>query len=181
MNILFVLIVVAIAFILALAVYLVMSSHPAAQTNVTTTATTTTTTTKITTPQPNPSWASVLGYTDSFNKCRDLCKQYQQNKCSSQSASKYCHTNVSVDLTRDGKIDSNQIVATPAGTKNCETNAKCYDIINSCGCGNSALSIGTCVSLFYQNYIKSGMSEEDAISSVAQDTTGNCVREQSLS
>jgi len=156
MNVLFVIIVLVIALIFALGLYFVFSSHPAKQPTQTTTTTTskiittsrTTTTSKIittsrtTTLVPDTKWTSVVGYTDSFNKCRDLCKQYQ-SKCDSQLAIQYCRADVLVDLDRDGNIDSDEMVLTPSGTQNCETNTKCYDIISGCVCGDSSLTIGS--------------------------------------
>jgi hypothetical protein len=83
-----------------------------------------------------------------------------------------------MDLDRNGVIDSNEIITTPSGTNNCETNAKCYDVIDTCVCGNSSLNMGSCISLFYQDYLKNGQTEEEALRNIAYDTASNCNRAQ---
>lgn len=138
----------------------------------------TTTTSQLPNPSPNPKWVSVLGYTDSFNQCRDLCMQYQQSRCDSQLAIQYCRSAVSVDLDKNGVIGSSEIITTPSGTNNCEANARCYDVINTCVCGNSSLNMGLCISLFYKDYLKNGQTEQQALQNIAYDTAGNCNRAQ---
>ena len=124
-------------------------------------------------PAPNPQWASVLGYTESFNQCRKLCQNYQQ-RCDNQSALSYCSAIVSIDLNRNGKIDAKEFGSSPAATENCETNARCYDTIPSCSCVNQSLTISACMSLLYQNYINAGLDESQALQNLAQNTASNC-------
>jgi hypothetical protein len=123
---------------------------------------------------PNPNWVSVLGYTDSFNQCSNLCVQYQQSNCNSQLAVEYCTSVVSLDLNKNGNIISNEIGTTPSGTKNCETNARCYDVVDNCICSDMPLNLGTCISLFFQSYTKMGLTTLQALQNIAQDTSGNC-------
>jgi len=124
-------------------------------------------------PTQNPQWIQVLGYTDSFNRCNDLCKQYQ-SKCDIQGALAYCSTIVSLDLNKNGKIDSSETGSTPSGTTNCETNARCYDVIDNCQCGNLNLNVANCISIFYQNYINAGLTPNQALENIGQFTAGNC-------
>lgn len=129
--------------------------------------------------KPDPQWTSVLGYTASFNQCSNLCVQYQQSGCNSQYAMNYCNTIVSLDLNKNGKISASEIGSTPSGTRNCETNARCYDVIPSCECGNQPLNIASCVNLLYQTYTKTGLSLFQALQNVAQQTTSGCNPPQS--
>jgi hypothetical protein len=123
---------------------------------------------------PNPNWTSVLGYTSSFNQCSSLCSAYQQNNCDSQLALHYCNAVVSIDLNKNGKISSSEIGSAPSDTRNCETNARCYDVIPSCACGSNPLDIGSCISLLYQAYTKTGLSVQQALQNVVQETTSGC-------
>jgi uncharacterized membrane protein len=126
------------------------------------------------TPIANARWTPVLGYTNSFNTCSDLCKAFQQNNCNLQAAIQYCSAVVSLDLNKNGKIDSSETGSSPAGTTNCETNARCYDVIDNCTCTNLQLNIGTCISLFYQVYIGNGMTAIQSLQTIAQQIAGNC-------
>lgn len=124
-------------------------------------------------PVPNPQWTSVLGYTESFNQCKRLCQNYQQ-RCDNQSALSYCSAIVSLDLNRNGKVDAKEVGSGPAATANCETNARCYDVILSCSCISQSLTISTCVALLYQNYLNAGLDESQALQNLAQNTASNC-------
>ena len=123
---------------------------------------------------PNPNWVPVLGYTNSFNQCSNLCRQYQQSNCNSQLAIQYCSSVVSLDLNKNGGIVENEIGTTPSGNKNCETNAKCYDVIDSCTCSNLSLDFATCINLFFQSYTRMGLSTTQALQNIAQDTASSC-------
>lgn len=124
--------------------------------------------------KPNPQWTSVLGYANSFNQCSNLCAAYQQSNCDISSALAYCSAIVSIDLNRNGKISANQIGTTPSGTQNCDTNVRCYDVIQNCSCGNQQLNLGSCISLFYQELTNAGLSSSQALSDIAQSTSANC-------
>lgn len=128
---------------------------------------------KQTLPQADSRWTSVSGYSNSFNQCRNLCAAYQKN-CGISAALAYCSAVVSVDLNKNGRIDANEIGTSPSGTKNCETNARCYDVIPECSCGNQQLDLGSCVNLFYQEYTNAGLSQTQALSNIAQTTSSNC-------
>jgi len=140
------------------------------------TPTPTTTTSQPSSPllTPNPNWVPILGYTDSFNHCNNLCAQYQQSNCDGKLAIQYCSSIVSLDLNKNGKIDANEIGTAPSGTKNCETNARCYDIVDNCICGNMPLNLATCITLFFQNYLRTGLTTVQALQNIAQDVGGSC-------
>jgi len=123
---------------------------------------------------PNPLWQSVNGYTNSFNDCNSLCQAYQASNCDPQAAVKYCREIVGVDFNRNGDISASEISKTLTGTKNCETNARCYDIIDNCNCKNQPLNFGSCISLFYELYAQTGMSTTEALQTISQNTAGNC-------
>lgn len=125
-------------------------------------------------PQANPQWTSVLGYSSSFNQCKNLCVQYQQNNCDSQIATQYCSQLLSIDLNRNGNINAAENGKGPSGTLDCETNAKCYDVIPDCQCGGQSLNLGSCVNLFYSTYIRSGLNSAQALSNVALTVAGSC-------
>lgn len=125
-------------------------------------------------PQLDSQWTSVVGYSSSFSQCSNLCQKFQSDNCNLQDAVSYCSKVVSVDLNKDGKIDASQIGTGPAGTVNCETNARCYDVIKTCQCKNLQLDFNQCISIFYQTYTASGMNATSALATVKQNTVGSC-------
>jgi hypothetical protein len=125
-------------------------------------------------PKPNAAWTSVLGYSNSFNQCANLCAAYQQSSCGISAALAYCSAVVSIDLNKNGKISSTEFGTTPSGTKNCDTNVRCYDVIPNCDCGSQPLNLGSCVNLFYQEYTSAGLNQAQTMSNIAQSTSGNC-------
>lgn len=169
MRILFVIVIIAIALVAAATLYFFFNSNPSSSQ----TPSPQQKSTKPTLPEPNPLWTPVLGYTNSFNQCRALCKNYQQS-CSNQTALSYCSAIVSLDLNKNGKINAGEVGKSPAGTSNCETNARCYDVIPTCGCANKPLTISSCIALFYQNYLSAGLNDTEALQQITQNTASNC-------
>lgn len=129
--------------------------------------------------KPDPNWSSVLGYQQAFSQCANLCTAFQNNNCDLQYALAYCNQVVSVDLNKNGNIDSSESGNAPSGTTNCETNARCYDVIGQCTCKNLQLNLGTCISLFYQRYTAFGYSAVQALQNITQQTSGTCITPRS--
>ena len=124
-------------------------------------------------PQPNPQWASVSGYSSAFNQCDNLCIAYQQSNCNQQFAIQYCSYASNVDFNKDGHISA-QMAETPTGTVGCEKSARCYDVIQNCQCGTNNLNFGQCVSIFYQTYAVSGLSSSQSMSQMSKNIQGSC-------
>jgi len=143
------LVVYIIAAVAAVSVYLIFFA-PQTATN----QQLTTTTSSMTLPQPNPAWKSVVGYTQSFNTCKDICQQYQQGGCKIEVAKQFCNTVISIDLNRDGTIQSSRGF-TPGSGAACENSLRCFDIITECKCSRSVLNVGTCMNSYLEQPITS--------------------------
>lgn len=124
---------------------------------------------------PNPAWAAVTGYSQSFSQCNSLCNAYRSSGCSKQTAADYCNALFSVDLGKNSNLNSNTYGSTPIGGTTCDTNVHCYDVVSSCDCaGGQSLNLGTCVQLLYSSFTNQGFNFVQAYSTISQNLHGNC-------
>jgi len=158
MELKYLLVIYIIIAAVAVSIYLIFFL-PKAETSQTTSKTTTTSS-SITLPQPDASWSTVVGYTQSFNICRDICQQYQLD-CKVETAKQYCSTVIAVDLNRDGTIQNSRGF-TPRGGGACENSLRCFDIIAECKCSRSVLDVGTCINSYLEQPVTSECSMPSA-------------------
>jgi len=146
------LIIYVIAIVFALLIYLFFFASKGTQKPKPTTTTTTTSSASLT-PQPNQAWLPVVGYSQSFETCKNFCIEYQKNSCSSSTAKQYCDITISIDLSKDGVISQNSQGLTPLGRRTCETFMRCFDVIAECKCSKNVLNMNACM-IFYLEEMK---------------------------
>ena len=181
--------IVCIAFVAALSMYLVFTSfqsqpsgpngNPPNTRNSSAATTTTSTLAKNFYPVPNPAWQDISGYASAFDQCKALCFAYRNNACDPGFAVDYCNSTFSVDINKNGQLSQNDFGNPPIGAKTCETNVRCFNVIESCPCGQEpTLNVGGCVDVIYNSLSSQGVPADQVYSSAISQLNGACSQNQ---